>query len=125
MKLEDLGTINLSADRPPIDMTDDQWQDYFSRMKLLVTPSKDKKLKYKNISMTINGTTIDSSSSYCGETQWYYYCQTINSILDSIRHKERDYCYNIYQVSDLLRFEHDRLVTRWLPEDRCIEVWLN
>lgn len=125
LKLEDLNTVDLGADCPPPEMTDEQWQDYFGRMKLLVYPTKERSMSYRSNSVTVNGQRLEGQSLYNGETQWYRYCQFINSILSAIRHKEHDYCYNIYQITDLLKFEHDRLRTRWLPEDRCIEVWLS
>lgn len=124
MTLKDLETIDLSADCPPAEMTDDQWQKYFIEMKSLVQPAKERSMNCRRSSMTVNGHRLETQSSYSGDTQWYYYCQFINSILSAIRHKEHDFCYNIYQITDLLKYEHDRLQTRWLPEDRCIEVWL-
>lgn len=124
MTLNDLKNINLSAARPPAEMTDDQWQEYFNSMRLLVQPVKDRAMHCKRSSMTVNGRRLEDQSSYNGDTQWYHYCQFINTVLSAIRHKEHDYCYNIYQITDLLKYEHDRLETRWLQEDRCIEVWL-
>lgn len=123
MKLEDLDTIDLSADRPPAEMTDDQWQKYFEAMKPLVKPVEERLMKCVK-STIVNGRRLEDQSSYSGETQWERYCQFINTVLRAIRHKEHDYCYNIYQITDLLKYEHDRLATKWLPEDRCIEVWL-
>lgn len=123
MKLEDLGTVNLSADQPPAEMTDEQWQKYFEAMKPLVRPAQERTMKCGK-SIIVNRHRLEDQSSYSGETQWERYCQFINTVLKAIRHKEHDYCYNIYQITDLLKYEHDRLATKWLPEDRCIEVWL-
>lgn len=124
MKLEDLNTVNLSADQPPSDMTNDQWQEYFSKMKLLVKPASGRLMNSRYSPITVNGQRLEKQSSYAGDTQWYYYCQSINTILRAIRKHKHDYCYNVYQITDLLKFEPDRLATKWLPEDRCIEVWL-
>lgn len=125
MKSEELETVNLSAARPPAEMTDDQWQEYFQKMKALVRPINERRMNYHNSSLTINGKRLKQQSTYSGETQWYRYCQYINSVLDAIRHNEHDYCYNIYQITDLLKYEHDRLSTKWLKDDACIEVWLS
>lgn len=124
MTLEDLRTVDLNAKRPPAEMTDEMWQEYFAAMRLLTTQSSDRRMSTKRASTTINGYKLECQSTYSGETQWNRYCQFINSILSSIRHGEYDYCFNIYHITELLRFEHDRLCTRWLPDSRCFQVWL-
>lgn len=124
MELKDLERVDLSAGQPPKDMTDEQWQKYFSRMVLLVKPSTEKQMNNR-VKMTVNGRDISYYSSYTGETNYYYYQQTINTILSGIRKRKHDYCYNIHQITYLLKFEHDRLRTKWLPDSGCFEVWLN
>ena len=124
LELKDLERVDLSAGQPPKDMTDEQWQLYFSRMVPLVKQTTDKKMTSSS-KMTVNGRDIGSQSGYSGDTSWYYYCQTINTILTVIRRKQHDYCYNIHQIAYLLKFEHDRLRTKWLPDSGCFEVWLN
>lgn len=77
--------------------------------------------------MSVNGRRIEQYAEYRGDTQYYYYVQGINSILNTIRGKngESDYCYNLDQIRDLLRFEHDRLQSEWMPDYRCFRVWLS
>lgn len=123
MTLEDLRSVNLNAKRPPADMTDEMWQKYFSAMKLLTTQSQQRKMNTGYYS-TINGHRIESQSTYDGDTQWFRYCQFINSILSAIRHGQFDYCFNIYQITELLKYEHDRLRTMWMPDNQCFQVWL-
>lgn len=123
LELKDLERVDLSAGQPPKDMTDEQWQSYFSRMIPLVKQATDKKMT-SSAKMTVNGRDISYHSSYTGETNYYYYQQTINTILSEIRKGKHDYCYNIHQISHLLKYEHDRLRTRWIPDFRCFEVWL-
>lgn len=77
---------------------------------------------------TVNG--VAEQSEYSGETSYVYYCQFINNVLHTIRGTpnepaRKDYCYFIYQIADLLRFEHDRLCVAWKPETECFEVWLD
>lgn len=124
LELKDLERVDLSAGQPPKDMTDEQWQTYFSQMTSMVKPSAEKRMN-SSAKMTVNGRDIGSQSGYSGDTNWYYYCQTINTILAAIRKKKHDYCYNIHQITYLLKFEHDRLQTKWLPDSGCFEVWLN
>lgn len=124
MTLDFLRTVNLNAKCPPAEMTDKMWQEYFTAMRLLTTQSKNRRMSTAHTRTTVNGYDVEYQSTYSGETQWHRYCQFINSILSAIRHGQRDYCFNIYQITDLLKFEHDRLRTEWIPKYRCFQVWL-
>lgn len=124
MTLDELKTVNLKAKCPPQEMTDKMWQEYFESMKLLTSQSKERKMNTSKTVLKVNGRNLESQCTYDGETQWERYCQFINSILRSIRRGECDYCFNIYHITDLLRFEHDRLRTRWMPDSQCFQVWL-
>lgn len=123
MNVINLDMVDLSALSQPAEMTDDQWQQYFNNMKSLVSPSNEKRLKVGK-SFTLGYRRLESQSTYSGDTQWQRYCQFINGILKAIRNGEEDYCFYIYQVADLLRFEHDRLCAQWQPEDKCFRIWL-
>lgn len=123
MNLEELRTINPSEKTIPKEMTDNEWQKYFSILKLVIHQSSEKRMKY-SYSVLVNGHYDNSYFIYSGDTQWQTYCKFINSVLVAIRNGEPDYCYHIYQISDLLRFEHDRLRAVWLPEYQCFEVSL-
>ena len=74
----------------------------------------------------INGTV--SQESYSGETQYFRYRNYINDILCTIRsrHHAVDYCYYIYQIADLLKYEPE-LKTRLDTTEESLpyfEVWL-
>ena len=125
MTLDELKTGKLPAKCAPRDMTDEMWQEYFKSMKMLTHQGSERKMNASKAVLKVNGYNLESQCTYDGETQWERYCQFINSILHSIRHGEYDYCFNIYQISDLLRFEHDRLRARWMPENLCFQVWLS
>ena len=58
-------------------------------------------------------------------TQDGYYCNYINDVLRNIRNGERDYCYHIYQVTELIKFE-PKLNTMLVHKNGMdyIEVWL-
>ena len=104
-------------------MTDEEWQEYFSELRDKIKPCSKKRMKTA-YSIWINGYKDITYFTYCGDTEWQYYCKFINSVLSAIRRGENDYCYHIYQISDLLRFEHDRLKAVWLPNHQCFEVSL-
>lgn len=130
MKPNDLGIVSLTKGKPDADMTNEQWQDYFSIMKQKVKPGKDKWMKSYVARVSVNGYLIDTCSEKYGETLYSRYCQFINSVLHTIRGSKseppsHDYCFYIYQIADLLRFEHDCLNVVWRQEDRYFEVWLD
>lgn len=52
------------------------------------------------------------------------YADFINDILFEIRRGRTEYCYYVYQVMDLLRFEYDTLNVEWLANKRCFRVSL-
>lgn len=53
------------------------------------------------------------------------YVDFICGVLETIRTGNVDYCFFIYQIEDLLKFEKDQLQSRWLPEEECFMVWLS
>ena len=124
MKPEKLQNISLTTKKPDKNMTDEEWQEYFGILKALTHQTKEKKMSGKTTPIIINS-YLDNQFTYTGDTQWTKYREFINSILYAIRHGEHDYCFYIYHISELLRYEHDNLKTKWLPDDNCFEVWLN
>lgn len=64
-------------------------------------------------------------NTYHGKTQYQCYCSFINSILSNLRSGGVDYCFYIYQISELLKYEHDRLQADWLQDEKCFELRLN
>ena len=127
MNIEDVKNISNSKGVPNPSMTDAEWQEYFNIMKLSIKQSKDKRMKASPSPIVVNHYTSEAASqfTYCGETQWAKYRKYINSVLSAIRKGKYDYCYFVYQIADLLKYEHDNLKTLWMPEHGCIRVWLN
>lgn len=126
MIMEEFTTISPLAGRPAENWTDEKWQEYFELLKLKVKPSKEKKMTDEAASFRINGTS--SNDTYSGETQYYRYRNYINDILCTIRSKNHriDYCYYIYQIADLLKYE-PALKTRLNTTEEFLpyfEVWL-
>ena len=113
----------LQKKRAQLNMTDEEWQDVFKYLKCRVQPSKYKRMKTDH-PIFVNGYRDNTYFEYCGETQWQHYCQFINDVLRTIRKGEIDFCYHIYQIEDLLRFEHDRLIATWNQECQCFFVYL-
>ena len=113
-----LETINERTGKPPKNYSDLQWQQDFSRIREMVQPSSLKKMNVIQEPHNFVGT-------YHGNTQYQYYCDFINDILSNIRRGEVDYCFYIYQISELLKYEHDRLQAELLPNDGCFKLSLN
>lgn len=115
--LNDLKEINLNATTLSENITDVEWQDYFARMKMIVMPAKAKNMQGSY------SVRLKEGEAYQGDTQAYRYKQFINSILRNIRRGETEFCFYIFQISDLLKYEPD-LETKWLPNAECFEVSL-
>lgn len=124
MKIEDLRRILSGGGKLGSDISDTQWQEYFNFMKLTITQSRDRNIRHSCGSVIIGGCTDDKQFAYRGETQWGAYRNFINDVLKTIRAGKCDYCYYTYQIADLLKYEHDKLITQWLPEYGCFQVWL-
>lgn len=105
-------------------MTNAAWQERISLMKLLVEPAKaDTKMRISRVRAKVNNfAAVDDNDPV--EPQWIRYRTYINDILKNIRKGGTDYCYFIYQITDLLKYEHDRLMTEYMPEDEMFRVWL-
>lgn len=109
--------ITEKTGRPSNDYTNTQWQEDFARIKASVLPVDSKRMK----------TVYDGqifSSTYHGKTQYQYYCCFINDILENIRHGNTDYCFAVYQIADLLKYEHDRLQAKWSKRYHCFFLTL-
>lgn len=98
-------------------MTDAEWQDYFARVKMLVVPAKTKNMQGSY------SVRLKEGEAYQGDTQAYRYKQFINSILRNVRRGEIEFCFYIFQISDLLRYE-PTLKAQWLPYSECFKVSL-
>lgn len=114
--------IDPHAGRPRLEWTDRNWRIYFDGLKQIVRPIADPKIR----KLPVTHSQLQNGESYKGETAYQNYCSYINDILTNIRLGNTDYCYYIYQISDLLRFEPE-LMTQLCTEDRLcpyFKVWL-
>lgn len=120
-ELKEMKLVSNTNGRPCSSLTDEKWQKEFKLRKLFVTPTNKKKMggKFSKESGTWNEET---SGIYCGATNYQEYCGYINDVLRTIRSGQRDYCYFIYQITDLLRFHFNDLRTKYC--DGYWEVWL-
>lgn len=128
MNLEVLKTINetnvFDLKLGLRTMTDKEWQNVFNVLKINTLRIHNRKTRYLRrkcsgyLLYLSDGDNIDT-------TQDGYYCNYINDVLRNIRNGERDYCYHIYQVAELLRFE-PKLNTVLVHKNDMdyIEVWL-
>ena len=106
---------NYNIYRLSDNMTDTEWQKFFTQMKANIKPSGE---RY----MTKPGTVpIKEGDEYRGETTAVRYKQFINDILKNIRRGEFDFCFYIFQIRDLLTYE-PRLKAEWLQDDECFCV---
>lgn len=103
-------------DRPPKEYTNKEWLSDFENLKRTVIPAQEDRMR------EIPDTS--SYGSYYGKTQYQNYCSFINNILRNIRRGEVDYCYYIYQIADLLKYEKERLEVQWLQFERCFRISL-
>lgn len=100
----------------PIDYSDSQWQvDYLAL--------KEQNIPSSFSTMPVVSEWVPKHELYHGMTQYQCYCKFINDVLSVIRAGEVDYCYYIYQIIELLKYEPN-LKTSWLSEFRCFKVWL-
>lgn len=115
---EVLKIVTQNTKSPPKDYTDIQWQSDFEELKLKVKQSSYTLMpSVREVSETIY-------QEYHGKTQYQRYCDFINSVLKSIRKGEIDYCFYIYQIAELLKYEHDNLNVIWLEAEHCFRVFL-
>lgn len=106
---------DLGSQFPFEDMTDEDWQIEFAELKRTVPysgrstmPSTMGKPRSRQLCVTDN--IIDRYSVF------------INEALKAVRSAQVDFCYHVYQVVDLLRYEPD-LLSEYLPEYGCIKVF--
>lgn len=71
----------------------------------------------------VNDKSYYCGSEYHGKTQYQSYCDFINDILKNIRSGGLDYCYYIYQIADLLRYEPN-LKSKWEPDGYFL-IWIS
>lgn len=122
-ELKEMRIVSNTNGRPSSNLTDEKWQKEFNVRKAFVKPYS------KNITrLTGQGSkesgmwNEETQGTYHGRTNWQEYCAYINDVLWNIRSGQRDYCYFIFQIEDLLKFHYDNLRTKYC--DGYWEVWL-
>lgn len=98
-------TSFTSLDKPHSGYTNKEWQVDFAALKQKV--QNESALQTPNLSCGL-GTSYDIF---------------LDSVLYTIRHGRIDYCYYIYQIVDLLKYEKN-LQSRWLEKEQQFRVWL-
>lgn len=120
-ELKDIKPTRATHGRPSSTLTDKEWQNEFSLMKLYITPY-NKKITRMGGKFSRGQEKVIEDREYDGVTNWQSYCSYINDVLRNIRKGNRDFCYYQYQLVDLLKFHYDDLRTRYC--DGYWEVWL-
>ena len=124
MNLESLKNIKptrTTHGRPSSTLTDKEWQNELSIMKLYITPH-NKTVTRMGGKYSRGQELRTENNEYHGITNWQSYCAFINNVLKNIRSGNRDFCYYGYQIIELLKFHYDDLRTRYC--DGYWEVWL-
>lgn len=124
-ELKDTIYVYTSPDSaaPSVHMTDPQWQQKFRLMKQMVRPSRQRRMSGGHTSEAACRGGI-RSGTYDGATNWQTYAMYINDTLSQLRSGETAYAWFTYQIRDLLSYEHDRLCSRYCPQDRMWILWL-
>ena len=128
MTLEELRELKLISNtngRPTSSMTDEKWQKEFNLRKMFITPFSNSITKLGGKYSIESGMwNEETQGTYHGQTNWQEYCHYINDVLSTIRSGKKDYCYFIYQIMDLAKFNfgNKELKTRYC--DGYWEVWL-
>lgn len=112
-----MSMISSKTRKPPENYTDEQWQSDFQKLRNEIRPSALRE-------MPTVPETIKEGQVYHGKTEYQCYCDFINDILLNIRDGNTDYCFYIYQIADLLKYEHDRLQATWSETDQCFRLTL-
>ena len=93
-----------------LHMTNEDFQNQLNLMRTLNKPTKETKLisiaKYHIVNSNYSALSCGNN-----ETNYTYYVKFINDVLKSILKGKVDYCYNIGQVKELLRFIPDLKVS--------------
>ena len=107
---------------PYESMTAEEWGECFNSMRSLVKPAKRRTM---NAAKDVNTFFSDMChAQITSDVLFERYSQFINDVLKTIRSGRVDYCFYIYQIADLLQYEHDRLVAEWIPRWQCFKVSL-
>ncbi len=106
----------LNKSLPSLDNR--QWQTVFDWLRSKTEPRTDKRFNMKRYSFE------KTSYTYTGESEYFRYMLFINDILSTIRSGKTDYCFKVEHVVDLLKFEHDRLQTEWIPSESYFKVFI-
>lgn len=123
MRNFDLNNVDPMAGRPTCEMTRTQWISYFKQLRKMVDPCKSRFMVYVGDHEGVTD-LYGIQRTYYGDTAWHNYCKFINDVLRTIRSGKSDYCFYVYQIADLLRFENSQLRCAWEPEYECFRVWL-
>lgn len=117
--LKDIKPTRTTNGRPSYSLTDKEWQNQFSIMKLYIKPYAKSITRFGGKGSRELGM---AQENYDGITNWQSYCAYINDVLKNIRRGNHDFCFYGYQIVDLLKFHYNTLRTKYC--DGYWEVWL-
>lgn len=124
-ELKKLRLISNTNGRPTSSMTDEKWQKEFNLRKLFITPHPKEITEFGGMYSREYGIWNEETRGiYHGRTNWQEYCRYINDILRVVRSGQVDYCYFIYQIMDLAKFNFGNRELKTKYCDGYWEVWL-
>lgn len=103
--------------KPNSKLTSEKWKPKFSRLLydyVDIAKLQDWTMREDIIAEYCNGDGTDEEP----------YEIFLRSVIINLLDKERDYCYNLNQIIDLLKIFGDFLISRYDENERCFEVWL-
>lgn len=123
-QLREQRLISNSNGKPTDLMTDEKWQLEFELRKRFIKKHDIHIKRFGRLYTRMTGTWNEENGKFQGDTNYKYYCSYMNDVLKNIKCGKVDYCYFIYQITDLYRFDFG---TRELKTKYCDgywEVWL-
>ena len=130
MTLEELREMKLVSNtnqRPLPTLTNEKWQKEFELRKLFIK-KYDKSINRfgKKYSREFGSSPMDDEQkTYSGCTNWQQYCSYINDVLNNIKKGQVEFCYFIYQIMDLSKFDFGKRELKTKYHDGYWEVWLS
>lgn len=117
--------VYLFSGRPSDSLSDELWQIRFEKIRnMMKTSSFENKLTDSTIPISVIRFRSKLHKKE-NSSEWAKYKSFLNNVLTTIRKGGHDYCFFVYQITDLLCFENTALKSKYHTDIQCFEVWLD